>query len=41
MVAGVGSCDLRIVAALLPVELAGLNDDSAEGCAVAADELGG
>jgi len=40
MVAGIGLGDLRIESLCLPVELAGLNDDTAEGCSVSADELG-
>ena len=39
MIARVGLCDVRILAGLLPVELAGLNDDAAECCAVTAQEL--
>ena len=40
MIAGIGSRDVRILSACLPVELARLNDDAAEGSAVSADELG-
>ena len=39
MVAGVRSRDIRVFAARLPVELAGLYDDAAQGRAVAAQEL--
>ena len=39
MIAGVGSCDIRILTACLPVKLTGLNNDTAECCTVSADEL--
>ncbi len=39
MVAGVGFCDARVLAAGLPVELARFHDDAAQGGAVAAQEL--
>ena len=41
VIAGVRVGDLRVFARGLPVELAGLDDDTAEGRAVAAEELGG
>ena len=40
VIAGVGIRDVGILAARLPVKLAGLYDDAAKGCAMAADELG-
>ncbi len=39
MIARVGGGDVRILAACLPVKLAGFHDNAAEGRAVAADEL--
>jgi len=41
VVAGVGSGDIAELAAGLPVKLAAVHDDAAQGGAVAADELGG
>ena len=41
MVAGVGVSNVAVLAAGLPVELAAVHDDAAQGGAVAADELGG
>ena len=41
MIAGVRLCDGSVLTALLPVELAGVNDDAAQRGAVAADKLGG
>ena len=40
MVAGIGFGDGGVFAAGLPVELAGVHDDAAQRCAVAAQELG-
>ena len=39
MIAGVRLCDGSVLTALLPVELAGVNNNTAERCSVTADEL--
>ena len=40
MIAGVGSCDVGILAAFLPVKLTGFHYDTAKSGSMAADELG-
>ena len=40
MVAGIGISDLRILPALLPIKLAGINNDTAQSGTMSTDELG-